>query len=48
MDEQTGDMVLDVMLELGRDDGSSLLIVTYSRLAARLDRTIVIRDGKIE
>jgi putative ABC transport system ATP-binding protein len=48
LDEQTGDAVLDLMLSLARTVGSALLLVTHStRLAARLDRTVVLRGGKI-
>ncbi|WSG97798.1 ABC transporter ATP-binding protein (plasmid) [Rhizobium johnstonii] len=48
LDEQTGDAVLDLMLSLARTVGSALLLVTHSTgLAARLDRTVVLRGGKI-
>ncbi|WP_018901336.1 ABC transporter ATP-binding protein [Rhizobium sp. 2MFCol3.1] len=48
LDEQTGDAVLDLMLDLARSTGAALLLVTHStRLAARLDRTVLLRDGKI-
>ncbi|MFS2150648.1 ABC transporter ATP-binding protein [Rhizobium sp. Rhizsp42] len=48
LDEQTGDAVLDLMLDLARSAGSALLLVTHStRLAARLDRTVLLRGGKI-
>ena len=48
LDEQTGDAVLDLMLELAGSARSALLLVTHStRLAARLDRTVHLRGGKI-
>ncbi len=48
LDERTGDAVLDLMLDLARSAGSALLLVTHSaRLAARLDRTVLLRGGKI-
>lgn len=48
LDEQTGDAVLDLMLDLAGSAGSALLLVTHStRLAARLDRTVHLRGGKI-
>ncbi len=48
LDEQTGDAVLDLMLDLAKGAGSALLLVTHStRLAARLDRTVHLRGGKI-
>jgi putative ABC transport system ATP-binding protein len=48
LDEQTGDAVLDLMLELAQSARSALLLVTHSpRLAARLDRTVTLRGGRI-
>ncbi|RXT25451.1 ABC transporter ATP-binding protein [Rhizobium leguminosarum] len=48
LDEHTGDAVLDLMLSLAQTVGSALLLVTHSmRLAGRLDRTVVLRGGKI-
>lgn len=48
LDEQTGDVVLDLMVSLARTAGLALLLVTHSaRLAERLDRTVVLRGGKI-
>jgi putative ABC transport system ATP-binding protein len=37
-----------LMLDLAGSAGSALLLVTHStRLAARLDRTVLLRGGKI-
>lgn len=48
LDEATGDAVMDLMLTLGRSAGSALLLVTHSaRLAAMLDRKVVLRGGMI-
>ncbi|MCR8725052.1 ABC transporter ATP-binding protein [Frigidibacter sp. ROC022] len=48
LDEATGDAVLTVMLELTAEIGAGLLMVTHSsRLAARLDRELVLSKGRI-
>jgi putative ABC transport system ATP-binding protein len=48
LDEATGSAVLDLMLALVAEAGAALLMVTHSeRLAARLDRRLVLRAGRI-
>jgi len=49
LDEATGAAVLDLLLGLGRDVGTTLLMVTHDRdIAARADVIIEIKDGRIE
>ncbi len=48
LDEETADAVLDLMLDLVRDSGAALLLVTHSpRLAARLDRRAHLSRGRL-
>ncbi len=48
LDEATGDTVLDLMLDLVRDSGATLLMVTHSaRIAARLDRSFTLKAGRL-
>mgnify|MGYP000921788659 CR=1 FL=1 len=48
LDTQTGAIVEDILFTLNREHGITLIVVTHDEdLAARCDRRIVIRDGRI-
>ena len=48
LDERTGNEVMDLLLQLTRQEGGALLYVTHSRdLAARADRAWRLADGRL-
>ncbi len=48
LDHRNAEEVFERMLELNREQGSSLVIVTHERaLAARMDRTLLLEDGRL-
>ena len=48
LDEKTGSLVVDVLRDLNRDLGMTLIIVTHNReLAASLDRSLELRSGEL-
>jgi putative ABC transport system ATP-binding protein len=48
LDHETGQMVVDLMFDLTRQNGTTLVLVTHdAELAARCDMTVHIRDGMI-
>ena len=49
LDSATGRQVIDLLLALNRDHGSTLVLVTHDPdLASYADRIITLRDGRIE
>jgi lipoprotein-releasing system ATP-binding protein len=49
LDRRNAQAVFDLMLELNRDVGTALIIVTHdAELAARTDRTLHLVDGKLQ
>ncbi|MGA2136601.1 MAG: ABC transporter ATP-binding protein [Bryobacteraceae bacterium] len=48
LDSENGRIVLDLLLALNRQEGTTLVLVTHDReLAANADRRIQLRDGRI-
>ena len=49
LDSATGRQVIDLLLSLNRDHGSTLMLVTHDQdLASCAERIITLRDGRIE
>jgi putative ABC transport system ATP-binding protein len=49
LDSRNGDEVLQLLLDLRAEHGSTLILVTHSEALAKLaDRQLVVRDGRIE
>ncbi len=48
LDGKTGDRVFELMLELNREFGTSLVVVTHDpAIARRMDRILTLEDGKL-
>lgn len=48
LDRQTGDRIADLLFSLNRDHATTLILVTHDEhLAARCDRRLRVRDGKL-
>ena len=49
LDEANGNAVMDLLFEMQARDGATLVLVTHSNaLAARCDRVVRLRDGRLE
>ena len=49
LDSKNGKHVLDLLLQLNREEGTTLILVTHDRqLADYADRVVVLADGRIE
>jgi len=48
LDSTTGAVVIDLLFQLNRDHGSTLVLVTHDPLLAqRTQRMITLRDGRV-
>jgi putative ABC transport system ATP-binding protein len=49
LDSKVGQEIMDLLLNLNRDRGTTLIIVTHDpRIAAQAQRTIRVRDGVVD
>jgi putative ABC transport system ATP-binding protein len=49
LDTKTGDEIMELLLKLNKEKGTTLIIVTHDpEIAERTDRVITIRDGRLE
>jgi putative ABC transport system ATP-binding protein len=48
LDSLTGEMVLDLLVDIAREDGTTVVLVTHdARVAAYAGRVVLVRDGKV-
>jgi putative ABC transport system ATP-binding protein len=48
LDTLTGEKVMDLLIDLARDQGSTVVLITHdSRIAAYADRVVTVRDGVV-
>ena len=48
LDSLTGEQVMEILLELAREEGTSVVLVTHdARIAAYADRAVLVRDGLV-
>ena len=48
LDSATGEQIIDLLLTLNRERGSTLLLVTHdAALAGRAGRAVALRDGRV-
>ena len=48
LDRQTSESLIELLVELNRDEGTTLIVVTHSPdLAGRMDRVMELRDGAL-
>jgi putative ABC transport system ATP-binding protein len=48
LDSLTGEMVMDLLVTIAREEGTTVVLVTHdARVAAYADREVMVRDGKV-
>jgi putative ABC transport system ATP-binding protein len=48
LDTLTGEMVMELLVSLAREEGTTVVLVTHdARVAAYADREVLVRDGKV-
>jgi putative ABC transport system ATP-binding protein len=48
LDSLTGEQVMEILVDLARAEGTSVLLVTHdARIAAYADRAVIVRDGRV-
>jgi putative ABC transport system ATP-binding protein len=48
LDSLTGDLVMDLMTSVAREEGTTVVLVTHeARVAAYADREVILRDGVV-
>ncbi len=48
LDTLTGEMVMDLLVSIAREEGTTVVLVTHdARVAAYADREVMVRDGKV-
>jgi len=48
LDTLTGELVMDLLVSLAREEGTTVILVTHdARVAAYADREVMVRDGKV-
>jgi putative ABC transport system ATP-binding protein len=48
LDTLTGELVMDLLVSIAREEGTTVVLVTHdARVAAYADREVIVRDGKV-
>ena len=48
LDTLTGEMVMDLLVSIAREEGMTVVLITHdARVAAYADREVLVRDGKV-